>query len=148
MKFSGVGLLGVAVQLSVLQVFVKLGLHYMLATGLAVELALLHNYAWHRKWTWSSEPYAPYRWLRFHIANGLISFISNLLWMRLLGGHFEIPPLNANLIAITATAVLNFVLADRWVFGAAKLVDNEPKSVSYQVARPMIVQISSVGFRQ
>ena len=120
LKFSAVGLMGIAVQLAALQIFVKLGMHYLLATGLAVEIALLHNYAWHRKWTWALEAHVPYRLLRFHVANGLISLISNLLWMRLLTGWLGVPPLAANLIAISATAVLNFVLADRWVFGSAK----------------------------
>ncbi len=118
LKFAAVGLMGIAVQLCALQVLVKLGAHYLIATGIAVEIALLHNYAWHRRWTWATEVRTPYRLLRFHIANGLVSLISNLLWMRLLTGAFQMPPVMANLIAISATAVLNFVLADRWVFAA------------------------------
>ena len=34
----------------------------------------------------------------------------------LLAGWFGMAPVPANLIAISATAVLNFALADRWVF--------------------------------
>ena len=120
-RFSAVGLMGIAVQLAVLQVLVKGGTHYLVATGLGVEAALLHNYLWHRKWTWAERPRSEAekpgaRLLRFHIANGLISLVSNLLWMKLLTGWLGIPPLPGNLIAITATAVLNFALADRWVF--------------------------------
>ena len=121
LKFALVGLIGVAVQLATLQLFLTMGTHYLIATALAVEIALLHNYAWHQRWTWSeSTSPVPYRFLRFHLANGLISLISNLLWMRLLSGWFGLPPMPANLIAIAATSALNFVLADGWVFGDAK----------------------------
>jgi len=120
LKFSIVGLIGVAVQLAALQLLVKLGAHYLIATALAVETALLHNYSWHRVWTWSGREPAPHRLLRFHIANGLISLISNLLWMRLLIGWFGLPPILANLMAIAATSVLNFFLADGWVFARAR----------------------------
>ena len=121
LKFALVGLIGVAVQLATLQLFLTMGTHYLIATALAVEIALLHNYAWHQRWTWSeSTSPVPYRLLRFHLANGLISLISNLLWMRLLSGWFGLPPMPANLIAIAATSALNFVLADGWVFGDAK----------------------------
>ena len=52
LKFNAVGALGMAVQLGSLGFFVRvLGLHYLLATALAVEVAVLHNFIWHRRWT-------------------------------------------------------------------------------------------------
>ena len=116
-KFSIVGIIGIGVQLATLQLLMKLGLNYLPATALAVEAALLHNYLWHCRWTWRSGHTVP-RLLRFHLSNGLISIISNLLWMRLLTGWLGVPPVAANLVAITATAILNFALADRWVFAS------------------------------
>ncbi len=117
-KFSAVGLIGLGVQLAVLAVLTNLGVHYLLATAIAVEVALLHNYAWHRRWTWAERPPASNRLLRFHIANGLISLASNLVWMRVLTGAWGIPAIPANLVAIAATSLLNFALGDRWVFAA------------------------------
>jgi putative flippase GtrA len=108
--------MGIAVQLAALQILLKLGVNYLLATALAVEAALLHNYVWHCFWTWSRQGHTAVRLLRFHLSNGLVSVISNLLWMRLLTGWLGMPPMAANLVAISATAVLNFALADRWVF--------------------------------
>jgi putative flippase GtrA len=104
------------VQLATLAILLASGMHYLLATALAVETALLHNYAWHRRWTWADRRSASGRLLRFHAANGLVSLASNLVWMRVLTGLWGIPAVPANLIAIAATSVLNFLLGDRWVF--------------------------------
>ena len=116
LKFSAVGLIGVGVQLAVLATLTKFGLNYLLATAVAVEIALLHNYAWHRRWTWADREARSGRLLRFHLANGLVSLISNLVWMRVLTGVLGVPAVPANLAAITVTSLLNFVLGERWVF--------------------------------
>jgi putative flippase GtrA len=116
LKFSAVGLIGAGVQLCALALLVNLGAHYLLATALGVEAAVLHNYAWHRRWTWAEREAPPGRLLRFHIANGLVSVGSNLAWMRVLTGVWGVPAVLANLVAIAATSVLNFALGDRWVF--------------------------------
>jgi putative flippase GtrA len=48
LKFAAVGGVGIVVQLIVLA-FLKtvLHMHYVIATGLAVEFTVLHNYIWH-----------------------------------------------------------------------------------------------------
>jgi len=112
-KFNAVGAIGVAVQLSVLATLIQLGTHYLLATALAVEAAVLQNYYWHTRWTWKGRDGSLWR---FHLANGLLSLISNLVWMRMFTGWLGIPPLPANLMAIALTSTANFLLGDRWVF--------------------------------
>ena len=116
LKFGAVGLVGVGVQLAVLALLTKCGVNYLVATALAVEIALLHNYAWHRRWTWADRDASSGRLLRFHLANGLVSLVSNLIWMRVLTGALGVPAVPANLAAIGATSLLNFALGDRWVF--------------------------------
>lgn len=116
LKFSAVGLIGMGVQLAVLAILLRWRAHYLLATALAVEIALLHNYVWHRRWTWAGREQGRASLLRFHLANGLLSLVSNLLWMRLLTGWWGMPAVPANVLAITATALLNFSLGERWVF--------------------------------
>ena len=49
LKFNAVGAIGVAVQLSVLAALIQLGTHYLAATALAVETAVLQNYYWHTR---------------------------------------------------------------------------------------------------
>ena len=113
LKFNAVGAIGALVQLSVLAVLIRLGAHYLLATALAVESAVLQNYYWHTRWTWKERHGSLWR---FHLANGLISALSNLIWMRIFTGWLGISPVPANLMAIALTSVANFLFGDRWVF--------------------------------
>ena len=77
--FNAVGVLGFLVQLGVLTLLLGTGLHYVVATTLAVEAAILHNFCWHSRWTWRDRPRVDSTatlW-RFHLANGLISLVGN-----------------------------------------------------------------------
>jgi dolichol-phosphate mannosyltransferase len=119
-KFALVGAIGVAVQLAVLEALTALGLHYLWATGMAVEAAVLHNFMWHQRFTWRDRGglrlETGARLLRFHLSNGAISILGNLLLMRWLVGQFGIRVLMANLLTIAACCVGNFLASDRWVF--------------------------------
>ena len=120
-RFSAVGAIGIAVQLGVLALLRRAGMDYLLATVLAVEAAILHNFVWHERYTWRDrvvgsawETFA--RLVRFHLTNGAVSLVGNALAMRWLVGEMHLPVMPANLIAITACWLLNFVLSDRVVF--------------------------------
>jgi putative flippase GtrA len=53
LRFNLVGAMGMVVQLTVLAVWNRLAPeHYLLASVVAVELALVHNFFWHRRYTW------------------------------------------------------------------------------------------------
>ena len=123
-RFNAVGVLGFGVQLAVLGLLTRAGTHYLAATAIAVEAALLHNFAWHERWTWK-ERAAPgsgraLRLARFHALNGVVSFAGNLLIMRGLVGGLELPPIAANLVAVLVCAAVNFVAADRIVFSRGR----------------------------
>ena len=133
LKFNLVGAIGIAVQLGVLIVLTALGLHYMLATALAVESAVLHNFLWHERFTWpdrQSEVRAPHvsrcsrrrivslRLFRFNLTTGAVSIAGNLLLMRLLVGQVHLSPFLANLLSIAGCSLVNFLVSDRWVFRA------------------------------
>ena len=120
LRFNGVGVLGFALQLGVLALLLRGGVHYLAATVLAVELAVLHNFAWHERWTWRDRPAdastrAARLW-RFHASNGLISLAGNLVLMRLLVGLVGMPPVPANLLSVLLCALVNFTASDRFVF--------------------------------
>jgi putative flippase GtrA len=118
-RFGAVGVLGAAVQLAVLEALRRAGLHYLAATALAVEAALLHNFCWHLGWTWRDRAGGwPRRLVRFHISNGLVSVVVNLALMRLLAGALGVPAVAANLMAIGAASVANFLAADYFVFAS------------------------------
>lgn len=125
LKFNFVGAVGVGVQLAALSLLVSgLGMHYLAATALAVEAAVLHNFLWHERYTWADRPHAGWRGraqrlLRFHLSNGAVSLAGNLVLMRVLVGSAGLPYLPANLITIAACGLLNFFLSDWFVFRGA-----------------------------
>jgi len=56
-RFNAVGAAGIGVQLSVLWLLTGVAhLHYLPATFAAVTLAVMHNFMWHRRWTWGDRP--------------------------------------------------------------------------------------------
>ena len=125
MKFNLVGAIGIGVQLAALALFSR-GLHlqYLLATALAVECAVLHNFGWHERFTWADRGgrggrEAALRLVRFNLTTGLVSIGGNLLLMLVLTGQAQLPVLPANLLSIAACSVANFLVSDRWVFRAA-----------------------------
>jgi dolichol-phosphate mannosyltransferase len=126
-KFNIVGGGGIIVQLFLLGILTQVfEVHYLLATLLAVEGAILHNFVWHELWTWKdkrckSRRILLSRLLRFHMANGTTSLLGNLVLMKLAVGHFQVPILVANLLAISACSVINFILSHTLVFKAEDL---------------------------
>ncbi len=123
--FNLVGVMGVGVQLLTLVMLQSWSqMDYLLATALAVEAAILHNFVWHERWTWvdRTASHDAGRWarlLRFNLTIGALSIGENLLFMALLVGRLEIHYLLANLISIACCSVLNFVASDRLVFRTA-----------------------------
>ena len=120
-KFALVGGMGIAVQLATLHWLANSGWSYLFATAIAVEGALLHNFVWHENFTWKDRgrPTSSglcLRFLRFHVSNGLMSIVGNLLLMWLLVGGIKMRVLSANLVSITICCVANFLASDRWVF--------------------------------
>jgi len=127
-KFSLVGSIGVVVQLAALAALTAIKVNYLLATGLAVESAVVHNFFWHQRLTWSDRALparqeirrskAIERLLRFQLSNGGISLTGNLLLMPVLVDSARIPVLLANLVSIAICSYANFMASDRWVFSS------------------------------
>ena len=116
-----------AVQLAVVAFLVKvMGWHYLLATGLAVEAAVLHNFAWHHQWTWRDRPSSSRRDLavrlaRFHLLNGAVSLAGNLALTALVTWSAAPRPLVSNLIAIAVCSCINFTASEALVFRSAPI---------------------------
>jgi putative flippase GtrA len=121
LNFNLVGALGIFVQVLVLAALTGwLGVHYLTATALAVESAVLHNFWWHERWTWADRrgngASVLQRLLTFNFSNGVISLGGNLVVMRLLTGELGLHYLPANLLAIALCSLANFLSCDRFVF--------------------------------
>jgi putative flippase GtrA len=122
-KFNLVGGIGIVVQLLILIVLkTGLGLNYLVATALAVEGAVVHNFLWHERFTWPdrrSRDMGEGRWprfLKFNLTIGVLSIAGNLLLMKMLAGPGHMNYLLANGITIAACSVLNFLVSDTYVF--------------------------------
>jgi putative flippase GtrA len=124
LKFNAVGGVGIVVQLGALAAFRSwLKLDYLLATGLAVEIAVVHNFLWHERYTWADRPatgamQSLVRLAKFNASNGAVSMVGNLGLMRLLVGEMKFNYVAANLIAVVVCSLVNFLLSDRFVFDA------------------------------
>ena len=86
LAFNIVGARGLLVQLASLWALRSgLGLHYLVATALAIGLAIAHNFFWHVRWTWGDRPATRRelvrRLARFGMTNGAISILGNLALM-------------------------------------------------------------------
>ena len=124
-RFVWVGAGGFAVQGLALFALAAAGLPYLLATALAVEAAIVHNFLWHERWTWADRNEAGLkacsydrlaRFVRFNGSTAVISIAGNMALMGLFAGFFGWPLLLSNLLAVLMLSVLNYVSADRLVF--------------------------------
>lgn len=131
-KFNSVGIVGFAVQLGVLALLLHFGVHYLAATALAVEAAVLHNFVWHQRWTWRDRPATGgsrlARLWRFHALNGLVSLVGNVALMRVFVGAFGMPTIPANLLAVLACSLVNYFASDRLVFDPASSLQPPPSA--------------------
>ena len=133
-KFNFVGGIGIVVQFAALLLLKSvLHFHYLAATAVAVEAAVVHNFVWHEQFTWAdrirldrikSDPLQPPwrrslpRFLRFNLTNGAVSIVGNLALMRVMVGQGHMNYLLANAIAIALCSLANFLVSDGWVFEA------------------------------
>jgi dolichol-phosphate mannosyltransferase len=122
LKYGTVGGIGTCIQLASLTLLIRSGsLHYLVATVVAVETAVVHNFLWHELWTWADRGLAGAggrmsRLLTFNFTTGLTSIAGNLFFMRLFVGELDLPPLVANIASIACCALANFLVSDRVVF--------------------------------
>lgn len=118
-KFNAVGAMGIVVQLGALTLL-KSGLHlnYLIATALAVEAAVIHNFFWHERYTWADRESASriVRFAKFNLSNGAISMLGNVVTMKVFVEGFRLHYFVANVMSIAVCSLLNFLVADRFVF--------------------------------
>ena len=102
-KFVIVGCLGFVLQLLTLWALSSLaGWPWLPATAAAVEMAVLHNFVWHERWTWADRRFGGFggfgRLVRFNVATGLISIVGNVALMDILVEALGLPPIRKKTI--------------------------------------------------
>ena len=124
-RFNVVSAAGFVVQLATVALLTDwLSVWSVAATGLGVGAAVVHNFLWHRHWTWKDrkdESAGPARtFVRFAASNGLVSLAGNVLIVAVLADAIGLDVVLANVVAVAVCGLLNFQIGDRVVFRAAR----------------------------
>ena len=143
-RFLTIGLLGFLLQVGALAALTShLDWGWLPSTIVAVELAVVHNFIWHARWTWRDRRGNwPARFVRFQLANGAASISGNALLMALFVGLAGLPAVPANILSVAAMSVANFLTADRWVF--ARRGDPERTGEIAKNAKPKLGFLSAL----
>ncbi len=121
-RFNAVGAMGFAVQLGVLAGLLHvIEPHFLWASAVSVEIAVVHNFLWHWSWTWADrsvpDPKSMFvAFMRFNLSNGIISIAGTLFCSGFLIGIAHIGPILANALSLLPCCLLNFLVSDRLVF--------------------------------
>ena len=119
-RFSLVGFMGALLQLILISILSKRLGGVRVATLIAVEITILHNFIWHERFTWKDRATKSSRErlgriARFHFGNGFTSLAGNTLLMYWVVERLNRPPLPTAIAGIALCSMANFWLADRWV---------------------------------
>lgn len=116
LKFAVVGGAGVVINTSALYAFSRWArLPLVLASALAVELAVISNYLLNDTWTFAVRAPSLRRFAKFNAA-ALLGLALNVLSVWLLTG-LGLYFLAADLVGIAAGFAANYALSVRWVWG-------------------------------
>jgi putative flippase GtrA len=133
LRFNGVGALGICVQLSTVAALTAwLNVDVAAATTVGVAAAVVHNFIWHREWTWADRRAEGRRLLltfcSFVLSNGAVSLVGNVAIVSILVRWTGLDGVAANVLAIGACGVVNYWLGDRVVFSARTSATHQPIS--------------------
>lgn len=121
LRYNVVGMMGFAVQTATLMILLGwTGLSDVTAVGLAVLVALSHNFFWHERVTWPDRPRDERlsRWAWFHLSTGSLSLASNIGLTKLVMLATGLPVVASNVLAVASASLVNYLFNDRVVFRA------------------------------
>jgi dolichol-phosphate mannosyltransferase len=115
-KFLVVGAAGVLVNSVLLVLFYQVAhVPLVVASALAVEASIIHNYIWNDRWTFARTSWSSRRLVKFN-AVGLAGLViaTAILWM--LVTHLGIAYVLANLVGIGTATIWNFAINSYWTW--------------------------------
>jgi putative flippase GtrA len=148
MRFSAAGVGGFIVQIATLAALTHLfSIHYVTATLLAVEAAIVVNFAWHEHWTWRDREKRGVmaRFLRFNALTAVTSLLGSVVVTTFLVETASMDPIVSNAISVIALGALNFVGSERFVFRAAALAALIVVAPSAQASEEAVLQAKTAA---
>lgn len=126
LRFAAAGAVGFVVQIAAVALLLELDMHYLLATALAVEAAIIVNFIAHQYWTWNDRTASGVslleRMLRYNALTSLTSVFGSIFLSAYFVEATGLHPIVANIAAIVALSAINFVGADRLIFRAGMVI--------------------------
>lgn len=121
LKFAIAGTGGFVVQIAAVFVLTALwNVNYLIATVIAVEAAILANFASHRRWTFRDRSGASLnRLIQFNVLNAMTSIAGTIFLTAFFVETMGVHPVLANIASVAGLSLVNFVGADRLVFRAS-----------------------------
>lgn len=116
-RFLLVGVIGYALNLATFAVQVHvLDMGYGLAAAISNLLALVHNFWWHRHWTFEARHGAADRQAVRFVAVSAGAFVFALVVLHVLVDVAGLPKVLSQALAVAATAPFNFASNKLWSF--------------------------------
>lgn len=121
-KFNLVGWMGMLVNSGCLYLFKGiLGIPLIPASMMAIEIAIIHNFIWHRYWTWkdrngNSNQSFLRQLLTYNLITGLVDLLVNVSVLWLLTTAFGVYYLISNIAGMIAGPFIKFWLNEKIVF--------------------------------
>jgi putative flippase GtrA len=119
LRFATVGAVNTLLSWCAYAVLVRLGLHYLLASGLAFALGIANSYVLNRRWTFRSRDRRAPEALRFVVVQCVgLGLDVSLLYT--LVHDVRIHHLIAQALVFPVASTLTFILSRQWAFAGAR----------------------------
>ena len=151
-RFAAAGLGGFVVQLGALAALTMvLNVHYLTATIIAVEAAILVNFFWHERWTWGARVRGCEgagvlgRLLKFNALTAVTSILGSVVVTTFLIETASMDPIVSNSISVLVLGALNFVGSERFIFRAVALAAVIAVAPSAQASEEAILKAKTAS---
>ena len=133
LKFNIVGWMGMPVNMGMLYLLKDVaGFPLILASVIAIETAIVHNYIWHRHWTWAhrnrgERPPFFKQLIAYNVATGLVDLVVNVSVLWVLTTFFGVYYLISNAAGMILGPLIKFWLNEKVIFRKKSKMKTAPQ---------------------
>ncbi|TWD97406.1 putative flippase GtrA [Neobacillus bataviensis] len=126
LKFGLVGVVNTLISIGCYILFVKLGMHYIVANIISYLIGLVNSYYWNKRWVFKNKENHLSVFVKFVIVN-LVVLSFNTLCLFLFVHKWGFNQYLSQLVATALGMGINFILNKKWTF-ESKLSDRKQTS--------------------